>query len=110
MEVIATRDFRHCLRRLVRKFPLAYETVDELIDELAVGPRATDNRLYSLGGAQVYKGRLPNRSAARGKSGGFRVYYSIKQDTVHLLWIELRSKSQLFSDAEIRAIARDLYT
>ena len=109
MEVIVTRDFRRRLRRVVRKYPLAYETVNELIDELTAGPRTVDSRLQSVSGAQVYKGRLPNRSAAQGKSGGFRVYYSVKYENVHLLWIELRSKSRLFSDADVLAIAREIY-
>lgn len=110
MEVIATPDFKRCLRRLARRYPLVADTVAELGRELAGGARPTDSRLYSLGGAQIYKGRLPNRSAARGKSGGFRVYYSVKLDTVHVLWVELRSKSSVFSDARIRAIAQELYT
>ena len=76
------------MRRLVRRYPLAFETVNQLIEELKSGPRPADSRLYSESGAHVYKGRLPNRSAARGKSGGFHVYDSVKLDKVHLLWIE----------------------
>ncbi|MCY4539192.1 MAG: type II toxin-antitoxin system RelE/ParE family toxin [Chloroflexi bacterium] len=59
-------------------------------------------------GYAVYKVRLPNRSARRGKSGGFRViYYAQIADTVTLLAIYSKSEDVDISIKEIQQLARE---
>ena len=59
-------------------------------------------------GYAVYKVRLPNRSARRGKSGGFRViYYAQIADTVTLLAIYSKSDDVDISIREIQQLARE---
>ena len=83
--VDTTDDFARDLRRLARKYPSVVDSVDELTDQLAVDDRP-GARLARVG-SNVYKVRLPNRSARRGKSGGFRVIYQERSGELVLLLI-----------------------
>jgi len=64
------------LRRLAKKFPQVVAQVDGLIDELQQDECPGDK--IPQVGYDVYKVRLANPSAARGKSGGFRVIYYVQ--------------------------------
>ena len=58
-------------------------------------------------GSRVYKVRLPNRSARRGKSGGFRVIYQ-ERDGILVLLLLIYSKPEradIPDDAIRRVIA-----
>ena len=77
--------FNKRLRRLARKYPLVADTVDELVAQLETDQRP-GSKLSRMGSA-VYKVRLPNRSARRGKSGGFRVIYQERSGALVLLLI-----------------------
>ena len=72
--------FNKALRRLARKYPSVAGTVDELIAQLETDDRP-GVKMTGIGAA-VYKVRLPNRSARRGKSGGFRVIYEDRSGTL----------------------------
>ena len=55
-------------------------------------------------GYAVYKTRLPNRAARRGKSGGFRVIYYLQlADSVTLLTIYSKTEQ---TDIRVREIQR----
>ena len=59
-------------------------------------------------GYTVYKARLPNRSAQRGKSGGFRVIYYVQiEDLVTLLTIYSKTEETDISLREIRQLAQE---
>lgn len=75
--------FNRALRRLARKSPSVAGAVDDLIAELESDLRP--GALLSGLGHTVYKVRLPNRSARRGKSGGFRVIYQDRSGQLVLL-------------------------
>ncbi len=75
--------FNRQLRRLARKYPSLADTVDQLIIQLETDARP-GARLTGIG-YEAYKVRLPNRSARRGKSGGFRVIYQEKSGRLVLL-------------------------
>ena len=75
--------FNRQLRRLARKYPSIADTVDQLIIQLESDGRP-GARLAGFG-YQVFKVRLPNRSAQRGKSGGFRVIYQERSGRLVLL-------------------------
>ena len=94
--------FNKELRRLARKYPSVADVVDELISQLESDDRP-DALLPGLG-YTVYKVHLPNRSARRGKSGGFRVIYYEQEETLVLLLI-IYSKTEA-SDVPDDAIQR----
>lgn len=94
------------LERLERRYPKASDEVLNLIDRLEEGARPGD-RIPGLG-YTVYKVRLPNRSARRGKSGGFRaIYYVQFSDAVTLLTIYSKSDDIDISVAEIRDLVME---
>lgn len=77
------KTFNRQLRRLARKYPSIADTVDQLIAQLETDVRP-GAKLTGIG-YEAYKVRLPNRSARRGKSGGFRVIYQEKSGRLVLL-------------------------
>ena len=77
------KTFNRQLRRLAHKYPSIADTVDQLIVRLETDARP-GSKLAGLA-YQVFKVRLPNRSARRGKSGGFRVIYQEKSGRLVLL-------------------------
>lgn len=98
--------FNKALRRLARKYPSVADTVDELIAQLETDERP-GMKMAGMGAA-VYKVRLPNRSARRGKSGGFRVIYEDRSGTLVLLLI-IYSKTEYadIPDNVIRQLISD---
>ncbi len=84
--VYTAPEFEKEVRKLRRRFPAVSAQVrvlaSQLRDRELPGDRVPEVSL------QVYKVRLPNPSARRGKSGGFRVYYAVNQsDMVFLVSI-----------------------
>ena len=99
-------NFKKRLGRIERKYPKTIDAVENLIASLAQGDRP-GQRIPRVGYA-VYKVRLPNRAARRGKSGGFRViYYAQIADTVTLLTIYSKSEDVDISAREIQQLARE---
>lgn len=93
--------FKRRLGRLERKYPKTIDEVESLIASLARGDRP--GQLVPGVGYTVYKVRLPNRAARRGKSGGFRVIsYAQFSDRVILLTIYSKSDQIDIGIAEIR--------
>jgi len=98
--------FDRRLERLERKYPKTTREVRSLVHEFVLGQRPGDRIPGS--GYPVYKVRLPNRAARRGKSGGFRViYYAQVEDVVTLLTIYSKSKESDISAREIEQLARE---
>ena len=78
--------FRRRLKRLKRKYPAVTQEVSRLVTELENDLRP-GVKLTGFG-FDLYKVRLPNPSARRGKSGGFRVVYYVHfADLIHLVTI-----------------------
>ncbi|GHU48469.1 hypothetical protein FACS1894120_6900 [Clostridia bacterium] len=77
-------EFDKQLKRLVtkKKFYKLPDIVDELVDEMKTGVFHGDVYFHSdvPVSYDVYKLRLPNPDANEGKSGGFRVIYSVMAD------------------------------
>lgn len=96
--------FNRQLRRLARKHPSLADTVDQLIVQLESDARP-GAKLTGLG-YQVFKVRLPNRSARRGKSGGFRVIYQEKSGRLVLLLLvySKTERADIPNDVIIRVI------
>ncbi len=94
------------LERLERKYRRMTDEVDGLLVQLEQGERP-GQRIPRVSYA-VYKVRLPNRAARRGKSGGFRViYYAQLGDRVTLLTIFSKSDEADISIGEIQQLARE---
>ena len=96
--------FNRQLRRLARKYPSVADAVDHLIDQLESDDRP-GAKLTGLG-YQVYKVRLPNRSARRGKSGGFRAIYQERSGRLVLLLLiySKTERADIPDDVIIRVI------
>ena len=86
MRIVLTPRFRSLLKKLGKTYRKAADDVEQLIDELESGKKP-GVRLQGLAGKEVYKVRLPNTSAGKGKSGGFRVEYYVGADSIWLFLI-----------------------
>lgn len=89
-DIVYTDNFEREIKRLKKKFPSIKKLVAELASELEsfeiIGDRIP-NVEY-----EVYKARLPNPDAQKGKSGGFRVVYYLKtQEKIILITIYSKS-------------------
>ena len=84
--VIALPEFEKEVRRLKRRFPSIANQVRTLVSRLSNWEMPGDRVQESS--HRIYKVRLSNPSARRGKSGGFRVYYAVGQsDMIYLVTI-----------------------
>lgn len=100
-KVILSPRFIKQLKQLKKQYPRVEQDVEPLKRELEVGATPGD-RLQGHGDLFVYKVRLPNRDAGRGKSGGYRVIYYVKTaDSVYLLLIYSKSAQDDVPDALI---------
>lgn len=91
------------LRRLARKYPRVLDEVERLIDVLESDERPGDK--IPRVKRDVYKVRLKNPSAGKGKRGGFRVVYYVKvHDHIYLLTIYSKTDQTDISPEEIRRI------
>ena len=97
--------FNRLLGKLARKFPSAIAEVGNLTALLKQGERP--GTLYRRLGSEVYRVRLPNRSAKRGKSAGFRVAYYVETETdILLLAICDRKDCAELEESNLRALMR----
>lgn len=98
--------FRNRTRRLRRRFPSIHLDLRPIVQRLRNDERP-GQRIPRIG-YTVYKVRLPNRAARRGKSGGFRViYYAQFSDRVILLTIYSKIDETDISAREIQELARE---
>ncbi len=98
--------FKRRLGRLERKYPKTINEVERLITSLTQGQRP-GQRIPRVG-YEVYKVRLPNRAARRGKSSGFRViYYAQLGDLVTLLTIYSKFEESDINTREIQQLAQE---
>ena len=106
VEVRSARQFDKQFKRLVRKYPLLLEDAVDLTAQIKQGQLPGDqipNLAY-----EVYKVRLPNRSAKTGKSGGFRVIYYVKtQDLIGMLSIYVKTEQTDIPITEISALIEE---
>lgn len=99
--------FERDLKRLARRYRRIRQDLEPLIEQLQSGEAPGDQ----IPGANypVYKVRLPNSDARRGKSGGYRVlYYWALDNLTILLTIYSKSDQSDISIREIQAILREV--
>jgi mRNA-degrading endonuclease RelE of RelBE toxin-antitoxin system len=98
-----SRYFEKELRRLYRKYPSIVDEVEALVIQLQQGELPGD-KIPNVG-YNVYKARLRNRSAGRGKRSGFRVIYYVQRvDFVGMITIYFKSEQQDIRPERIRAL------
>lgn len=98
--------FKRQLRRLSRKYRRIRSDVQPLITQLEAGETPGD-QVQGVG-YTVYKVRLRNRDAQRGKSGGYRIiYYLPTQDDVLLVSIYSKTEQSDIDDAEVARIINE---
>ena len=88
--ILTTRKFGKLVKDLARDFRKIDEDIAKFSEQLQMGLRLSDDRLKNVGGAHVYQARISNRSAKKGKRGGFRVTYYVDEQAIWLLHIGLR--------------------
>lgn len=97
-------DFKKQIKHLKRKYPSVTSELRHLVFQLQNGERPGDE-VPDVGYAGVYKERLRNRSANRGKAGGFRVvYYAQFADLVFLLLIYSKTEVENIPANAIREV------
>ncbi len=82
--------FKRQLKQLSRRYRCIRSDVQPLLDQLRDG--ATPGDRIQARGCVLYKVRVSNRDAARGKSGGYRIIYYVPTDGERLL-VAIYSKS-----------------
>jgi mRNA-degrading endonuclease RelE of RelBE toxin-antitoxin system len=95
------------LRKLARKYPAVLREFEALAQQLKEDQRPGDK--IPRVGYNVYKVRLRNPSAGRGKSGGLRVIYYVQLvDSVILLTIYSKTAQTDISPEEIRRVLEEI--
>jgi mRNA-degrading endonuclease RelE of RelBE toxin-antitoxin system len=101
-----TKRFNRDLGRLERKYPQVADEVESLVTRLKENERPGD-KIPGVG-YDVYKVRLGNPSAGRGKRGGFRVIYYIRwKDSVILLALYVKTQREDIPPEQIRRIIEE---
>jgi mRNA-degrading endonuclease RelE of RelBE toxin-antitoxin system len=97
--------FERELSRLNRKYPSVVDEVGILVEQLEQGDLPGD-KVPDVG-YDIYKVRLRNRSASRGKSGGFRVIYYIRRtDYIGMVSIYVKSEQTDIRPEKIRTLIK----
>jgi len=90
-QVSFSPSFSRDVKRLRKKYPKIQEDLQPFIEQLLRGETPGDQ--IQATGHTVCKARLPNRDAQKGKSGGYRViYYMRDKDKIILLTIYSKSE------------------
>lgn len=99
-KVILAPEFRRIAKLLRKRFPNLMKDLNPILDQLERDEILGD-RLQGIG-YRVYKVRVRNSDAQRGKSGGYRVIYYLETDAQTVL-LTIYSKSDQ-SDISSRGI------
>ncbi|RKZ92446.1 MAG: type II toxin-antitoxin system RelE/ParE family toxin [Candidatus Parabeggiatoa sp. nov. 1] len=91
MQITYTSEFKRNVRHLAKKYRKIRSDIEPVIEQLQSGELLGDQipRLEYI----LYKVRVRNSDVQKGKSGGYRLIYSI-QNTVHLILVTVYSKSE----------------
>ncbi len=105
MNVNYSDAFKRQVRRLKRKYGSIRTDVQPLINQLEAGETPGD-QIQGIGHT-IYKVRVKNSDAKRGKSGGYRViYYLHTAESVLLVTIYSKTEQSDVEDVELVEIIR----
>lgn len=106
LQVTFTPEFKRNLRQLAKKYRHIKSDLQPVIDQVASGSKPGDQ----VPGVrhEVFKVRIKNSDALRGKSGGYRLIYYVKSERERVL-VTVYSKTEQADIApeEIREIILD---
>ena len=103
-------EFSKQVNYLQRKYPSVVDEVRLFVLQLQDGERPGDE-VPDVGYAGIYKERLRNRSARRGKRGGFRlIYYAPQTDEAFLLLRYSKTEVDYIPSDEIRQLLNRITT
>ena len=91
VQVEYTALFIRFLKHVAKKYRNVRDDLQPLIDRLASGETPGDQIQHVK--RTVYKVRIPNRDAQKGKSGGYRVIYYVKT-SARVVLLAIYSKSE----------------
>jgi mRNA-degrading endonuclease RelE of RelBE toxin-antitoxin system len=107
VEVIVAPHFERKFRRLQTKYRHIAEDIQPLTEQLSRGETPGD-QIQGVG-YTVYKARVRNSDAKRGKSGGYRVIYYVKTaHRIFLATIYSKSDQKDIPLEEIRRIIQEI--
>ncbi|MFH1907389.1 MAG: type II toxin-antitoxin system RelE/ParE family toxin [Chloroflexota bacterium] len=103
IEVAFTPEFKRNVRALAKKYPRIRSDVQPVIEQIQHGELIGDQVQGT--GYTIFKARIRNSDASRGKSGGYRVIYYLKITTsVILVTIYSKTEQSDISAAKIKKI------
>jgi mRNA-degrading endonuclease RelE of RelBE toxin-antitoxin system len=103
VQIFFTPEFKRNVRALARKYPHIRSDVQPFIDQIQRGELIGDKVQGT--GYTIFKVRIRNSDASRGKSGGYRAIYYLKTPTaVILVTIYSKTEQSDISPAKIRKI------
>jgi mRNA-degrading endonuclease RelE of RelBE toxin-antitoxin system len=102
-EVRFTPEFKRNLHALTKKYRHVRSDIEPIIEQLQSGQRPGD-QVPGIGYA-IFKVRVRNQDAGKGKRGGYRlIYYVVLPTTVILVTIYSKSEQSDITVAQIRRI------
>lgn len=103
VEVFFTPEFKRNVRALAKKYHHIQSDVQPFIEQIQRGELIGDKVQGT--GYTIFKIRIRNSDASRGKSGGYRVIYYLKTATaVILVTIYSKTEQSDISSAKIKKI------
>lgn len=108
LAVISIPEFDKNIKKLKKAYPAVVDAYLHLVTQLESG-ELPGRRIRGVN-LEVYKARLPNRSAKRGKSGGFRVYYLAQPAgrAISLITIYSKTDQEDINVSDLLRLLRDL--
>ena len=103
-DVTATIDFQQDLKALAKRYRNIKRDISPTLAQISAG-ELVGERLQGIESNSVYKVRIANRDAQRGKSGGYRLIYFLKlKNDIYLLKIYSKSDTEDIETSQILAI------
>jgi mRNA-degrading endonuclease RelE of RelBE toxin-antitoxin system len=103
VEIFFSDDFQSRLRTLAKRYRNIRSDLQLFLDEIQSGNFIGDR--VTKTGSVVFKVRLQNSDIQKGKSGGYRVIYQLRNNTcVLLIVIYSKSDQEDFTADQIREI------
>lgn len=106
MEIFSLPQFEKTVKRLRKHYPNVENVIAALVAQLKSGILVGD-KIPNIE-AEVYKVRLPNPDAQKGKQGGFRIIYYLRYaDVIWLLTMYAKSDQSDVSTEFIRKLIEE---
>ena len=103
MQILWSDEFENQAEKLSRKHRSIFDDIAEVIEQLEKGQQP-GYFMRGVGGRPLKWTRLRNRSARRGKSGGFRIVYYIGDTSILLVMIDTRADINFVSPERLLRI------